>query len=330
MNELTTTRANPLVDPGLHVWHGEVAGYLFLGGLVAGIMILAGLTLRLRPDEPRSTTSALLPWSAPLLLSVGMFFLWLDLENPWNAFRFYLVFRPAAPMSWGSWILLGVYPVSLALAWAMTPLGFRRAALAWVRTRAGERWPRLATVAETADGWLGARREALGTANVLAGVGLGVYTGLLLGTMSARPLWNSAILGPLFLTSGLSTGAAFLLLWRLDDGERIRLARLDMALIAVELGILAIWLTGLATGGAASRAAAHAVLGGPWTTAFWTLVVTLGLLVPLAAEGLEIRQGRVPGRVAALLVLLGGFALRWILVYAGQHAGLGESLAVLP
>jgi len=103
-----------------------------------------------------------------------------------------------------------------------------------------------------------------------------------------------------------------------------------MALIAVELGILAIWLTGLATGGAASRAAAHAVLGGPWTTAFWTLVVTLGLLVPLAAEGLEIRQGRVPGRVAALLVLLGGFALRWILVYAGQHAGLGESLAVLP
>jgi hypothetical protein len=40
------------------------------------------------------------------------------------------------------------------------------------------------------------------------GVGLGIYTGILLNTMVARPLWNSAILGPLFLVSGLSAGAA--------------------------------------------------------------------------------------------------------------------------
>ena len=37
---------------------------------------------------------------------------------------------------------------------------------------------------------------------------LGIYTGILLNTMVARPLWNSAILGPLFLFSGLSAGAA--------------------------------------------------------------------------------------------------------------------------
>ena len=35
-----------------------------------------------------------------------------------------------------------------------------------------------------------------------------IYTGILLNTMVARPLWNSAILGPLFLVSGLSAGAA--------------------------------------------------------------------------------------------------------------------------
>jgi protein NrfD len=40
------------------------------------------------------------------------------------------------------------------------------------------------------------------------GVALGIYTGILLNTMVARPLWNSAILGPLFLVSGLSAGAA--------------------------------------------------------------------------------------------------------------------------
>jgi hypothetical protein len=50
--------------------------------------------------------------------------------------------------------------------------------------------------------------RALGWANLVLGVGLGIYTGILLNTMVARPLWNSAILGPLFLVSGLSAGAA--------------------------------------------------------------------------------------------------------------------------
>ena len=47
-----------------------------------------------------------------------------------------------------------------------------------------------------------------GWANIALGVVLGIYTGILLNTMVARPLWNSAILGPLFLFSGLSAGAA--------------------------------------------------------------------------------------------------------------------------
>ena len=39
------------------------------------------------------------------------------------------------------------------------------------------------------------------------GIALGIYTGILLSAMVARPLWNSAILGPLFLFSGLSAAA---------------------------------------------------------------------------------------------------------------------------
>jgi protein NrfD len=37
---------------------------------------------------------------------------------------------------------------------------------------------------------------------------LGIYTGILLSAFNARPLWNNAILGPLFFVSGLSTAAA--------------------------------------------------------------------------------------------------------------------------
>lgn len=340
MQEITTTRSNALIDPGLHIWHGEVAGYLFLGGVVAGVMVLMGLWLLLgRGDgatthvgpRARSLHLGLLPWSVPVLLSVGMFFLWLDLENPWNAFRFYFAFRVTSPMSWGAWILLGIYPASLALAWRTTPPAARSAALAWIEkhTSVARRWPRPAAGAAAVGRWVDEHANAVAWANVVAGVGLGVYTGMLLGTMASRPLWNSAILGPLFLTSGMSTGAAYMLMYRLSDGERVLLARVDMGLILGEMALISVWLIGLTAGGGAQREAAHAVLGGPYTAAFWALVVGVGLVAPLLGEWMERRGGHVPGRLAAVLVLLGGFALRWIIVYAGQHTGWGSASVAL-
>jgi len=316
--EITSTRANPLVDPTLHVWHAEIPLYLFLGGLVAGLMVIAGLWVLRRPSAPPSRALALLPWMAPVLLTAGMLFLWLDLENRLNAFRFYLAFRPASPMSWGSWILVAVYPVSIGLAWHLTPADLRSAVHRGLR---GPVWlGRLET-------WLAVRERGLAVASVLLGAALGVYTGVLLGALAARPLWNTAILGPLFLVSGVSTGAAYLLLHPLEHTERRTLARWDLSLIGVELVLIGLWLAGLMSGGAAARAAAGTLLGGPYTAAFWTLVVAMGLVTPLAAEWIELRRGEVPGRFAAGLVLVGGLALRWIVVYAGQHAGWPVNLA---
>lgn len=323
MQEIITTRSNALIDPFVHIWHGEVAVYLFLGGLVAGVMALTGLGLLLyHKDEHRpSHLMAMLPWSAPILLSLGMFFLWLDLENPWNAFRFYLVFRPGSPMSWGAWILLAVYPASIALAWRTTPDVLRLHWSEWLE----QRWSPGGRLLRGAAAWLDARTTGVAWANIVAGAALGIYTGMLLGTMASRPLWNSAILGPLFLTSGLSTGAAYMMLYRLSDVERIRLARADMGLILVELSLITIWLVGLNTAGGVHKEAAGILLGGPYTAAFWLMVVALGLVTPLVGEWLERRGGHVPGRLAAVLVLTGGFALRWIIVYAGQHVGWAEA-----
>jgi protein NrfD len=321
MNEYTTTRTNGLVDPTLHIWHYEVPIYLFLGGLVAGIMVLAGLWMLRSPEEERSRALSLLPWAAPILLSFGMLFLWLDLENRWNVLRFYLTLEPMSPMSWGSWILLAIYPASILLALRMTPAELRVCPLSRLARRLGATGlgRRIEMNVARTVGWADEHTREVAFANVVLGIGLGIYTGILLGSLGARPLWASAILGPLFLVSGLSTGAAFMMLYGIRDRERIALGRIDMALLAVELGLIGLWLTGLMTGGEAAREAARVVLGGPYTAAFWTLVVTLGLLVPLIAEWLELRHRSAPGRLAAVLVLAGGFALRWILVYAGQH-----------
>lgn len=319
MNEITNTRHNHLIDPNMHVWGWEIPLYLFLGGVVAGIMILTGVWLLRNRDKEASPALSLLPWAAPIAISVGMFFLWLDLEHPFNAWRFYLTFKLTSAMSWGAWILMGVYPVSILLAWLTTP---EKIKAPWRARFEGLRplW--------AVERWAEGNKVLLARLNILMGASLGIYTGVLLGTMASRPLWNSALLGPLFLVSGLSTGAAFMLLFRLNDGERKALGQTDMALIVIELVLLGLWMIGLATGGTAAQGALAVIFGGPYTAAFWTLVVALGLLAPLVGEWLEYKHGVVPGKGTAILVLMGGFALRWILVFAGQATGWVTDIAM--
>ena len=70
------------------------------------------------------------------------------------------------------------------------------------------------------------------------------------------------------------------------------------------------------------------IMGGPFTLSFWVGVVLLGLLIPLAIEGFElfpviwqeqaVKYSRLWGGLSAALVLLGGFLLRYVFVYAGQ------------
>ncbi len=115
MTEVTTFRSNHLIDPHLEIWEWQIPAYLFLGGLVAGLMILNGLwRLQGRENEGRAITffGAI---AAPIAMSIGMFFLWLDLANKLNVHQFYMTFEITSPMSWGSWLLLAVYPLMILL-----------------------------------------------------------------------------------------------------------------------------------------------------------------------------------------------------------------------
>jgi protein NrfD len=318
MTEIDLVRSNNLIDPQLQIWSWEIPVYLFLGGVTAGVMILSALLGRRSPAGSgsqrglsceRSRWARWLPFVAPLVLSLGMLALFLDLSVKTHVYRFYTTFRWSSPMSWGAWILVLIYPATLLLGLAgLTDEEAQRLGKA---SRLGRlvRWLR-----SLADG----RERALQVTNVALGVGLGAYTGILLGTLGARPAWSSAMLGPLFLVSGVSTGAALMMLFPLSEGEHGQLRRWDVAAVAVELALLLLFLLGLATGGAASQQAAQLFLGGRFTAPFWALVVIAGLAVPLLLETLEGRRGLRPTRVAPALLLIGGLSLRWLLVIAGQ------------
>ncbi len=309
--ETVTTRANPLIDPSLHVWGWEITVYLFLGGIVAGIFVLTAALELFSGARPRSRALRLAPFAALGLLSLGMFALWLDLAHRLWAWRFYAVFRPTSPMSWGAWILCLVYPVGLVLGLGALDEEERNVLRKWVPGFLRRSFDAFAAFAD-------ARRHAMLVTAAVVGVGLGLYTGLLLGTMPSRLAWNSAVLGPLFLASGVSTGAASLLLFRLDDAERRTLVRWDAIAIGAELVLIVLLLLGWATSGEAGRFAARSFLGGPYTAVFWSLVVLTGLLVPLVMELLESRRHLPFVALVPVLILAGGLALRWILLAAGQ------------
>lgn len=305
MIELTTTRANHLVDPVLTVWAWQIPVYLFLGGLVAGMMIISGYFLFSGRYKNTRSACFVLPGLSLVLLSLGMLALFLDLEHKLYVWRLYTTFEPLSPMSWGAWILVLVYPALIAnlLLRVPGPLRARVPAL-------GELSDRMVARPELLR-WIGAM-------NMIWGGLLGVYTGVLLSALGARPLWNSALLGPLFLVSGLSAAAAFVHLIAPDVRERELLAKADNGFLIAELVFIALFLIGLLSSTEAHIQAAGLLLGGPFSALFWVGVIGIGIVVPLGVQLLAVQHRVAHTPIAPLLVIAGGLALRFLIVQAGQ------------
>ncbi|TKJ39131.1 hypothetical protein CEE37_11980 [candidate division LCP-89 bacterium B3_LCP] len=314
MIEVTNYRDNPLIDPHLEIWEWQISVYLFLGGLVAGLMILNGLwRIRDREHETKAITNSAVLW-APVLISLGMFCLWLDLVNKLNVYRFYMTFQIKSPMSWGSWILFLVYPaqiLAVAVAKGSDVFGGVLKGLN----------PLLQILKSITNG----REKQIAWLNVVLGVMLGIYTGILLSATAARPLWNTALLGPLFLVSGLSTATAWNMLSRPTKIEHSSLAKWDFSLIITEMFLLLLILIGFLSGTEGHQSAGMLLLGGGFTAVFWIFVIILGLLFPLWLELREMRGHSTPAWVAPALVLLGGLALRFVMVQAGQVSHLPDT-----
>lgn len=305
--EVESTRSAALAVAE-RVWGWEIPVYLFLGGLVAGLMLAVSLSVLILGRDRVSRGMRLGLVAAPLLLSLGMGALFLDLTYKVHVFRFYTTIVPSAPMSLGSWVLLLVYPAQVLLVLA---LPFARLSRALDRVRG----------LVPLRSWAEVHVRGLALIGVVLGVALGAYTGLLLATTVARPLWSSGALGFLFLASGASTGVAALMILERDRDLRDILARADLGLIALELLAILTWLAGLAAQGPLYRRAAALVLTGPYAPVFVGMVLFGGLVLPAALEILSLRGRALHSRWVPALVIAGGLILRFVIVYAGQDVG---------
>ncbi|MCF8347430.1 MAG: polysulfide reductase NrfD [Bacteroidales bacterium] len=295
----------PNIDPFLNIWHWQIPIYLFLGGLAAGILFFAGLFYVLGKEKEMATTVKWAPFVVPIALVLGLIALFLDLKHQLFFWRLYTTIRMESPMSWGAWTLMVITPLSMI----------------WVATYLKEAFPkwswRLNFIEQIIDFFTKKRKEMAWVMMLLAII-LGVYTGILLSAFNARPLWNTSILGPLFLVSGLSTGLAAIIWMSKSKIERRILSRIDILLIAVELFLIVHLFMGFLAASAVQIEAAELFLGGQFTVTFWVFVVILGLIFPAVLEILELNGYHIPVWIPAFLILFGGLVFRFVMVEAGQ------------
>ena len=69
---ITSGRMNHGIDPHLHAWGWEIALYLYLGGLVAGILFFATFYYIRGKADLYPTAVKLAPFFTPLFLAIGL------------------------------------------------------------------------------------------------------------------------------------------------------------------------------------------------------------------------------------------------------------------
>lgn len=301
----------PNIDPSLQIWHWPISLYLFLGGLAAGLLFFAALFYLMGKEKEYPVAVKVASVIPPIALSVGLLALIYDLTHKLYTWQLYTTIRIESPMSWGAWVLLIVTPISFLWTFSYYREVYPKLE---DKLKVFKKLKFLVVVEEFAI----KNRKYMAYALLPLTLVLGIYTGILLSAFNARPLWNNAILGPLFLTSGLSTAAAAIILLSKTTKEKHLFGKIDLLLIIVELALITHMLMGMYAGSEVQLEALTILINGEYTVMFFVFVVILGLIFPALIEGVELLGYKVPVIVPALLVLMGGLLFRIVMVNAGQ------------
>ena len=282
-------------------WNWLIVVYFFLGGIAGGAAFLAGM-LDLLGDRLDRRMTRIGYLIALVAIIIGGPLLILDLTMPerfwhmiWKSDTGGPMFKYYSPISLGVWIILVfVLFVGLAAAASLADIG---------------KFPRWFTT--FSEGVLG-KIVALGC--ILSGAALAAYTGLVL-TGTNRPLWgDSAWITLLFLLSGISAGGAAMVLfgWRQGHPGTVRwIEQMESYSSVLELIVLAIIA-------ATIWSVVRVVWNGAWGAVLLFGVIVLGIVTPIVLYARPRALGTATVPIAALLVLIGGFLLRTVVILSSE------------
>lgn len=285
-------------------WKWQIVLYFFLGGIAGGSYLVTTLAdfLGLNRDKTLIRSGRYLSFACVLVSPILL--IW-DLGRPERFYNMLRILKLRSVMSIGSWALtaFGIC-CGFTTAHQMAEDGL----LNWL--------PWLARLMKALPVKL---IEAVGS---FFGIVVASYTGVLLSS-TAVPVWARAkyLLGPLFLTSAVSTGLSalsfILSLGRPNTETLERLDQAEMIAMTTELGLIA------------SLPATLGSLSNPLFTGrtgwlFNIGTIGCGLVLPLLTKlGFKLSRASAPSSintVASLFVLLGGLILRYVWIAAGRRS----------
>lgn len=272
-----------LKSPG---WEMTIVWYFFLGGIAGGAYFTAAIADSFGGNRDGKVAKIGYLLSLPLVVLCGLLLI-ADLGVPTRFLNMMRTLKFWDPMSIGAWAV-GVFGV---FAFVSSVLSF------------------------SSSDSVGSLRRKIGLVGMLFGFFLASYTGVLLSA-TAQPFWSEArLMGALFLASGASTGmAAISLILFLTGGSAGpglgKVEKADRYSMIIELVVLAIFLAALGS-------AAKPIVSGHFAPLFWVGLVGVGLIVPLVLDFVGHRV-KALGAVAAALVLVGGFILRYVVLMSIQ------------
>lgn len=297
-------------------WGVLVALYLFLGGLAGGTALVTGV-VRLKYGERFPRLVRFGAWASALLLICGVLCLLAETTMPLRAMQLWRAFtNPTSWMTIGAWLLVAGIAVfglfELASTPAVTGALFRK---------------KPETAAKL--------QKALAAIAAVLGACVALYTGILIGVLINHPLWNTPLIPVLFTVSAFDTGIAlvclYLALGKPADDTKEEQAKMtglfekcSVGLIAAEAVVLVVLLAMTNGAGTVGNLSVWALLAGPLALPFWLVLVVCGLAMPLVLELLQLRGNHAKWLTVAApaLILVGGLALRFLILYAGLPLSL--------
>jgi protein NrfD len=280
-----------------HTWGWPVIGYLFLGGVGGGMIVISSIADLFWREGEKFAQGSLV---AGIIIALGSGLLLFDLGRPTQFWRVFS--RQKVIMTFGAW-MLAILTITSIIYFSFWPIF--------------SPWKDLVSL-----------RQILAWLNILLGLGVCVYTGVFLGSMKSRPFWNTPVLPILFLISGLSTGLAVQSLlvgsWPYSGTQELGatyslLKFLDTGMILLEFLIVLIYVFMMYTffGKEASLIANSWIIGRK-RLIFWGGLIGMGLLLPVVLYLVT----EVELSLISACILLGGLILRSLLVYSGERRKL--------
>lgn len=272
-------------------WGWMLAVDFFFAGMGGAMLVVAAIIdLFIEPNQ----VSLLGNIVGPLCMCVGCGFLVLELGRPFQAWRVFM--NPKAILTFGAWMMT----IAIISGFVYASFGINHGLIFW------REWDIL--------------RQLLALVNIVTGLVVATYPGVLLGRHKGRPFWiGPGIMGLFLLSSMVTALAAHAICGMIMPIEGSVLQSLPKLLAALLLTQALLWAGYLwiKTSGTtvAEAASAKRWISGDLSKGFKISFMLIGTLVPMILFLIPVTLFQA---LAALMVLFGGVMMRMMTVTSGN------------